>query len=89
MKQAIKSGVKRAAATPPSQPAKTIKIDSGKTVQPTPVQLTKEEFHEDVHVEKGASASESILGMGDDDISQQESESQLEFHDMEQEVCIL
>lgn len=34
----------------------------------------------------GSSASESILGMGDDEVSQQESDSQMEFVSVEDEV---
>lgn len=77
--------MKRVLVTSPSQPAKTAKVDSEKVSQPTPVQITKKEVTEDTPIAKGSSASESILGIADDEISQQESESQLEFPDMEEQ----
>lgn len=74
--------------TPQTQPAKSLKTETGRLNYPTPIQITKKEMAEDAkeHVAQGASASESILGIGDDENSQQESESHLEFSEIEEEV---
>lgn len=81
---------KRTLPSTSSQPIKIPKIESKEeNTCPNPVQISKKdgEVGDSTYIEKGASGSESILGLDDnDESSQQDSESQLEFSEEDKKV---
>lgn len=65
-----------------------MKTETAKSNYPTSIQIIKRETAEDIkeRMTEVATTSESFLGLGDDETSQQESESQLEFSEIEEEA---
>lgn len=69
-----------------SQPAKLQKTDNGKTSSQAPQVIKTEVIVEKEQVEQVSNSPETILGMAVDETSQQESESQLEFSEVDEVI---